>query len=703
VPLCLSGKINFLKGGNSKARSTETMKVTHKWLEEFVRTGMEPAEAAERLTMAGLEVEKLEEIGGGDALYDVNVTPNRGDCLSVLGIARELSAITGCGVTMPTAPLEEAGWDTASRITVSVDAEDVCPRYAARVVEGVVIGESPGWLRKRLEAVGIRPVNNVVDVTNYVLIELGQPLHAFDLDRLFTPGIAVRRAGDAEEIVTIDGRKRLLSKEMLVIADDSGPVAIAGVMGGHETEVSGSTRRVLLECANFEPRCVRRTAKKLNLTTESSFRFERGVDFDSIPLVLDRAARLIADIAGGETGRGRVDIIRREPARARITLRMGTMSRVLGREYRKEEMMDIFSRLSFAVEEAGGDIFVRPPSFRNDIRREIDLVEEVARISGYDSITPAIPEVRMCGTGRSPRMLLAARLRCILTGLGLDEVNAFSFMSGEDFDKLMLPADNPLRKSIDILNPVSREHNRMRTTLVPSLLGILATNANRGAAEVSIFEIGRVYGPDEGESDRAGIALMGNRWSQGPSPGFYAIKGIVCSLLDALGIGPCEVKRHRGPMYHPGQAASISVGGVFLGVFGRVHPGVARNYGLDCPVFIAEVELHALESVIPAAPRHTPLPRYPSIRRDIAMIVDKDLPYGKVDALIREAGHDMLKEVKLFDLYRGGQIPAGKKSFAISVIYRSDNKTLTDKEVNETHQLLCELLVNELGCIIRKD
>lgn len=662
---------------------------------------LDPAEVAERLTMAGLEVEKIEAIGDGDALYDVNVTPNRGDCLSVLGIAREISAITGCKLEKPQISLGEADWDTAGRIGVRVEAEDMCPRYAARVIQGVVVGESPGWLKERLEALGVRSLNNVVDVTNYVLFELGHPLHAFDLDSLFTPGIIARRARDVEEIVTIDGQKRSLSKDMLVIADESGPIAVAGVMGGHDTEVSRNTTGVLLECACFDPRCVRRTSKTLNLMTESSYRFERGVDFEAVPRALDRAARLIADIAGGEIGRGRVDIVGREPARARIPLRMGALQRILGKEYGKEDVVDILSRLSFDVEETGEGLIVQPPSFRNDIAREVDLVEEVARLSGYDSIPPAMPEVRMCGTGISGRMLLAGRLRGILTGMGLDEVITYSFISADDFDRLLLPPGDPLRKSAEIVNPVSREYIHMRTTMLPSLLKVLAVNANRGVGEAAIFEIGRVYDSEAGERESLGIALMGERWSRGERINFSTIKGIICSLLDVLGAGGCEARRLSASMYHPGMAASIGGKELPISVFGRVHPRVSRNFGLAHPVFIAEVDLNSLERMIPAERAYTPIPRHPSVRRDIAMIVDEGLAYGRVDSLIRDSGFGMIKEVKLFDLYRGKQIPAGKKGFAVSVIYLSDKSTLTDKEVNETHQLLCKMLVKELGCSIR--
>ena len=653
--------------------------------------------------MTGLEVEKIGASGGGETVYEIDVTPNRGDCLSVLGIAREVSACTGRPMKERPAAPDEAGWETAERIAVRVGDEEMCPRYAARVIEGVTAGESPGWLRERLEAVGIRPVNNVVDVTNYVLIELGQPLHAFDLDRLSAPRITVRRAGAGEKIVTIDGEERALEKGMLLIADESGPVAIAGVMGGRETEVSEKTERILLECACFDARSVRKTSKRLNLSTESSYRFERGVDIEAVPRAIDRAARLIAEIAGGEIGRGRVDIRRKRRETVPIALGQDGLRRTLGKAYSEDKVRDVLRRLAFSVEEAGEGLSVRPPPFRNDIHREVDLVEEVARMSGYDSIPASLPEMKMAGTGRTAGMLLQERLRKILEGMGFDEAITYSFISADDFDRMMLGRDDPRRESIEIVNPVSREHSRMRTTMVPGILKVMQTNASRGVASAAVYEIGRIYSPGERERARLGLALIGEPLSGREPLDFFTVKGLVLSMIEALGIPTPEVRRHRGPLYHPGQAASIAGEGGAAAVFGRLHPRVAENYGLACPVFMAEVSIEELERRIPPVREYRPLPKHPSIRRDIAMIVDDDLPYGRVEALIKNSGFDTIRKVKLFDLYRGKQIPAGKKSLAVTVIYRSESTTLTDKEVNRTHRLLCEMLVTELQCIVRKE
>ncbi|MCX6338852.1 MAG: phenylalanine--tRNA ligase subunit beta [Candidatus Aureabacteria bacterium] len=645
-----------------------------------------------------------------DSILDVNVTPNRPDCLSVVGVAREAAAILKKPLMLPRCRVKEKGARAASRARVSIEDGGLCPRYCARVVTNVSVGPSPFWLRNRLGAVGVRTINLIVDATNYVLMECGQPLHAFDLQKIKGGCVFVRQARRGEKITTIDGRERALDEGMLVIADSKAPLAVAGIMGGLHSEVGKETRELLLESACFKPQSIRRTSQRLNLSSESSYRFERGVDYHGLVPALDRAAQLISALGAGDPCTGVID--RRSTAwRARrVKLRIPRLNAVLGARLSKARVRADLERLGMGVREQGRVVVeVAPPAFRVDLCGEIDLVEEVARMEGYDRIIAVPPVGVVPAGGGDPRTMGREKVRDALCSLGFSEAICLSFMGLAEMDRLMWGKHEPLRRAVRLRNPVSDEFAYLRTSMLPPLMRCLSLNANRGNSDAQLFELGTVFSPREGgapplEMEKLALAAMGlagiRSWcARMAEVDFFYLKGMLENMLTGAG---AEISAARAslPGCHPGRSATLSRNGLPWGWIGEIHPRVAEAYGIKAPVIFAEVDPAPLYTALLGERVYRPLPRFPAVKRDIALVADEHVEAAGVIATVRRAVPGLIEAVELFDLFRGQQIPPGKKGLAVSVTLRAPEATLREEDIEAAMEKIREAL-REMGCEIR--
>ncbi len=655
----------------------------------------------------------IEALGLDDQILEFELTPNRGDCLAVLNIAREVRALTGGELTLPEVSVPETEERTENLISIQVEEPELCRRYACRIVRHVRLAPSPAWLCYRLQAAGIRPINNVVDVTNYVMLELGQPLHAFDYDRLQGRRIIVRRAKPGEELVSLDGARRTLDEEMLVIADAREPVALAGVMGGLASEVAEHTGTVLLESAYFNPFNIRQTAKKLGMRTESEQRYEKGIDLEGAVRAVNRAAHLIAALGAGEIAAGVVDQYVRPAALQAIRLRTTRVNQVLGTSLNRVEVQEILNRLDLVCEICGQDsLLVNVPSYRQDLLEEIDLIEEVARLHGYDQIPSTVPVGALAQSGQRPAL---ARIREVageaMREAGLDEAITYSFIGESDLERLCIPGDSPLRQVVPIQNPLREEQGILRPLLLASLMGALNNNYKRKQTDVGLFELGMVFRPSSPEAlpeERLHLGFVAcgeiDRGWQEPSQVkdlFYA-KGIAEQLLRLLGVADASWEPLRdNPALHPGRAARIMVQGVDAGLVGELHPDVLQKYELPIRAVACEIDLTALLPFVQLDTLTRPLPRYPGSSRDLAVIVPLGVPAGQVREIIMAAGGELLRECRLFDIYQGSQVPAGSRSLAYSLLFQSLEHTLTDEEVNAAHSRILKDLENQVGARLR--
>ena len=652
-----------------------------------------------------------EVLGLKEIVLEVAITPNRPDCLGIVGVAREVAAVCGTELRLPAIELAEGGGRIEGAASVTVLDDRGCPRYSCRVVRGVRIAPSPRWMQARLEASGLRPINNVVDVTNYVMLELGQPLHAFDYDLVDSHSIVVRAAREGEVMETLDGVSRRLGPDDLLIADPAKPLAVAGVIGGASSEVGEDTRCVLLESAYFDPVRIRRTSKRLNVRTESSYRFERGVDPEGVTRALDRAAFLIARLAGGEVLEGRIDVYPRPYAPRRLELRPERVSALLGIGVDADEIAALLRPLGMeAAPTDEGWLEVTVPTWRVDVEREADLVEEVARLKGYSSIPSTLPSVSMAAGEVDEIERVAARVREVMVGSGFYECINYSF---EEPERLTLFDDRP---PLAIVNPLSVESSAMRTTLLAGLLRNAALNVHRQEQDFGLFELGRCFLPSENgplprEVLRVGAVARGRlgvgfweRREEGVD--FYDIKGVAENVLDALGIGAEAEFTPRGgahPFLHPGKSATLSVGGRPVGYLGALHPRVQSLYELPRgELYVMEMELAPLaRAVREGGRRFEPLPRFPSIRRDLALVVDEEVPVGDILGVVEAAGAPLVERAWVFDVYRGEGIDRGKKSVAISLVLRSKDKTLTDADAKAVEDSVLEALQRAFGAELR--
>ena len=649
-----------------------------------------------------------EALGLDDAILELEITPNRPDCLSMIGVAREIGAETGNFIKLPAVNVREGTADVRELTSVTIHAPELCPRYAARVIRGVKIAPSPKWLQRKLESVGVGAINNVVDVTNFVLMECGHPLHAFDYHKLAENRIVVRRAVSDETLTTIDGTERELTSDMLVIADAEKAAALAGVMGGFDSEISDQTVDVLLESAYFHPPSVRKTSKALGMHTEASHRFERGADPEGVIPAIDRAAQLIAELADGEIAAGIVDVYPGKQSPVKVKLRPARVNFVLGTEIAASEMNEILSRLGFQVSPAY-DVTV--PTFRPDVGREIDLIEEIARVHGYDNIPTTMPAGNVPAPPSNAKSELRERVKTYLVASGMTEVVNYSFYDPRGFDRIRLEASDQARNAIKIRNPLSEDMSIMRTTLIPSLLENAQRNRNHRVENIQLFEMSKVFVPGgdselPDEPERVAGVIAGNigagvHGAPFREADFFDIKGIVEGLLDACGISDYAIDSTRHPLFHPGRNASVAIDGGHLGIFGEAHPEVLQNYDLEYKAYLFEFDFEILTDAADLTRRVEPISVYPSVNRDIAVVVDADIPASSPVELIRSVGGALVKSVRLFDLYIGDQVPEGKKSLAYAIEYSSPTETLRDEQVDRVHERIVKKLGGELGGELR--
>jgi phenylalanyl-tRNA synthetase beta chain len=690
------------------------MLISYNWLRELTGTKLDPQEVRERLTNVGLAVDVVQE-RGGDFVLDVEVPSNRGDCLSHVGIARELAVIEKSQIPDSKFQIGSTEDKSSDLTAVEILDADLCPRYAARVIRGVKIAPSPEWLTKRLETLGQRPINNVADITNYVLHELGQPLHAFDLAKLRDHRIVVRRAAQGELIKTLDGVERKLDGDMLVIADALRPVAVAGVMGGEDSEISNTTRDVLIESAYFDPASVRRTSKLLGLHTEASHRFERGVDPEGVMRAQERCVALITEIAGAVATEAALDVYPKPlPARV-VELRPERVETITGLQVETEEMLRILTGLGFRRgelrEKTSAELAFTIPSWRHDVAIEEDLVEEVARHTGYDKIRTELPPASLAGEYHSSETRKRA-LRRALSGRGFDEAISLSFV--ESTDEFELIPDFAARGPaglITLANPIVEGAAQMRQTLLPGLLDSIRHNLNHGIRDVSLFETGRVFAvsePGQLPREREALGLTGtggameaNRAEAERELDFFDLKGALASAVEAMNLPRLDFEMAPVKHLRPGQSAAISINGKRVGSIGRLAEKLSGAYKFRQPVFAAEVDLTALLEIKELPVLYSPLPRFPSIVRDVSLLVDRKLT---VAALLRAAQDQRALHcigAKFIGAYEGAGIPDKKRSVTLRMEYRADDRTLRDEEVDAIHWSLVKALQEQFAAEVR--
>ena len=709
VGACLPGGVKI---GAVRRRGIEScgMLCSAKELSLEFSGGAEGILVLDKETRPGLPLEQALNLS--DPVLLLGLTPNRADCLGLLGVAYELAALTGKQVRLPDLLLREVKHGLPQP-KIEIAAPSLCSRYAGLLLAGVRVGSSPLWLQVRLLQAGIRPINNIVDVTNHCMWEVGQPLHAFDYETLAGRAIEVRTAREGEKIVTLDGQERRLTPEMLVIADAEKPVAVAGVMGGLETEITTGTHTVLLEAAHFNPVSIRRAGRSLGLYSEAQQRFEKGVDVNGCVQAICRAADLLGQLGAASPAGEVVDVYAVPGALRQISLRPERARKLLGLEISQKEMAAIFRRQGFVVEE-GTQLHVTVPTRRADLQAEVDLIEEVARIHGYENIPATLPAGVVTQGHRTGRQLALKKLRETMTACGYTEVINYSFLSTVHFDRLGLTAADELENAVSIANPLSEEQAVMRTLLIGGLLENIAYNRNRHQQDLKLFELGAVYLPaEEGkmalpeERMKLGLVITGafpvEHWHHKPAPcDFFDLKGTVEELLERLGVSGVSFQEKELSWCQSGQTAQVLVQGEQAGWLGRIHSVTLEAYDLDRAVFAGELDLEMLLPHMRLNSEYRPLPRYPALLRDMAVIVPEQVSADKVTSLISEAGGPLVETVALFDLYRGPQVPAGFRSLAFAITYRDAQRTLSDEDACRLHDRIEQILEEKLGALLRK-
>ena len=635
-------------------------------------------------------------VGFDDTVVEFEITPNRPDCLSVIGLAREAAVTYGKQPVFHDPQVKGSGGDIRELLNVEVRDGVLCPRYTARMIKNIRIAPSPKWLRQRLRASGVRPINNIVDITNYVMLEYGQPMHAFDYACLEGGRIIVRRAEEGEVMNTLDSSERVLTPDMLVIADARKPVGLAGVMGGENSEITESTTYAVFECANFNGTSIRRTAARLGMRTDASARYEKGLDVQATERAVTRACELVELLGAGEVIDGVIDVVANPWSPTTLQLEPEKINRLLGTDVSKEEMKRILIALGFGLD--GDEICV--PSWRGDIEHYSDIAEEVARFYGYNNIPVTLMRGDTTLGGYSPEQLAEREIGRLCRDAGYNEIITYSFISPSYYDKIRLAPDSPLRDSLRILNPLGEDTSIMRTTILPSMLEILARNYNYRNKAARLYEIGKVYFKrNDGLADEPKMISLG---AYGDGVDFYAVKGVVETILTNLREEDVVFEAETNdPSYHPGRCAKVYAGGRLLGTLGQIHPKVADNYGVDCELYAAVLHFDEVLASAGPEPKFSPLPKYPSVTRDIAVVCDEAVTVGELDRCIRGAGGEILRDVSLFDVYRGLPIAPGKKSCAFSLTLRSDERTLTDAESDAEVNAVLTALERDLGAVIR--
>jgi len=644
-----------------------------------------------------------------DTVLEIAITPNRPDCLSLIGIAREIAALQQMTVRYPDVWIEDPGEEIRRMTSVTIDCPELCPRYSARLVTGVTIGPSPYWLQDRLLSVGLRPINNAVDITNFVLMESGQPLHAFDFDRLSGRRIEVRTAAAGEEFTTLDGKQRRLSADMCMICDAEKPVAVGGVMGGLNSEIEAGTSRILIESAYFNPVSIRKTAKRLGLSTEASYRFERGIDPEGTVSALNRAARLMADIGGGQTIAGLIDEYPAPVPPRKIRLSTAATNRLLGTRFDTRTLAQHLHSIEFRTAMENDDqLEVTPPSFRVDVTRPEDLMEEAARLSGYNAIPTTHPAMPAAGRPVTKPLRIRERIRTALTGFGFFESIHYSFIAAESCDRLRLPDSDRRRHTVAVVNPLSEDQAVMRTSLIPGLLTSLQRNLAQQEKTLRLFEIGKVFFATGKEQLPEEIEILAGLWSGMRRPAtwhgkegecdFYDLKGVVEGILAILEIPQVRFTALADDHCHyhqPGRTAQITAKGSRIGTIGEVHPEVRSAFEIGQNTYIFELNIDRLLPLIPEAKTYRPLPKYPAVSRDLTLIIDAQVEAGEILHRMERREEPLVERVFIFDVFQGEPIESGKKSVSLRIVYRSPDRTLEDEEINRLHQSLTSGLIQE--------
>lgn len=667
--------------------------------------GIGGEEAAEGLlilsgdTPIGRDIKEV--LGLNNAVIEFEITSNRPDCLSVVGMARETGATLGVPYKMPETNYISTCKENINDVLKVEIRDDLCRRYVARGVKNVKIAPSPAWMQERLMESGVRPINNIVDITNFVMLELGQPMHAFDSREITSNSIIIERGKENEKFVTLDEVERDIDSNVLCIKDGERTVALAGIMGGLNSEVKEDTSSIIFECANFDGTNIRLSSKKLGLRTEASGKFEKDLDPNLVQIAIDRACNLINELNAGEVMEGTIDVYPTPLKETTMEVSSLWVNKFLGTNISKEDMKKYLDRLELKTAIKEENLIIQVPTFRGDIVIKEDVAEEIARIYGYNNIPTTLIKSNSQRGGKSHKQNLQDITVEVLIGSGLNQSISYSFVSPKVFDKVLISKDSPLRNTVKIKNPLGEDYSIMRTTTIPSMMEALGRNYSRSNEEARLFEIGKIYLPNEKENE---LPEEINFLTIGMYGGvdYLDLKGILENIVEALGIKGVSYKREsENPSYHPGKTAKVYIGEKLLGTLGEIHPDLSDNYEVEERCYVAEINLDVLYKNSNINKKYIPLPKYPAVTRDMAMIVDDEVLVQDIEEIIVKQGGKMVESFKLFDVYKGKQIPEGKKSIAYSIVYRVENKTLTDDEVNKVHDKIVRTLENRLGANLR--
>lgn len=650
-------------------------------------------------TALGVDIKEI--LGLNKAILDFDITSNRPDCLSMVGMARETAAALRTSYKMPNLDYKaECSININDELKVEIK-DDLCYRYMARGVKNVKIAPSPSWMQERLLEAGVRPINNIVDITNFVMLEIGEPMHAFDKRELTNNKIVVERAKEGEKFTTLDEVERTLDSSVLCIKDNKRTIGLAGIMGGLNSEIKDDTTEVVFECANFDGTNIRVNSKKLNLRTEASSRFEKEIDPNLAQLAIDRACALVCELDAGEVMEGTIDVYNNKKEAGKVIVNSKWVNTFLGTDISIEEMKRCLDSVDLFTEIDGDNLVVTASTFRVDIAIKEDIAEEIARIYGYDIIPTTIFKI---STEREPRYkkgLLDEKVVLFATGSGLNQAISYSFVSPKVFDKINLPKDSELRNVVKIKNPLGEDYSVMRTTTLPSMMECLGRNYSRNNSYARLFEMGKIYIPS-GEEDKLPTEKNILTIGMYGDCDYLDLKGTVENITEGLGVKSAKyIRESENPSYHPGKTAKLVVRGKEIGVLGEIHPDVSENYGVDTECYVAQINLDNLYEAADMDRKYKPLPKFPAVTRDIALLVEDSVLVQEIEDCIRKAGGNIVEKVELFDIYKGKQIPDGKKSIAYAIAYRDENKTLTDKDVNKVHEKILRSLEYKLGATLR--
>lgn len=701
LPGCVMPDGSVIKAGKIRGESSSGMLCSAKELE--IGEGASGLMDLDSSIQPGTPLNKA--LGLSDHVFEIGLTPNRADCLSIIGIAREVAAIQQNSISKPEVKISEAGGEAASLAEIIIENPELCPRYAAKLILGAKIGPSPAWLQDRLKSVGLKPINNVVDITNFVMLETGQPLHAFDYDNLAGKKIVVKIAKEGDEFTTLDSKKRKLEEGMLMICDGEKQVAIAGVMGGENSEISDKTENILLESAYFNPDSIRKTAKTLGLGTDASHRFERGVDPLGTIYAAERAAALIVELAGGRLVDGTIDVNPIKFSPSPISISAAKTNRLLGTSFSSSMMADLLSSVGFETKIEGDKVTGLPPSYRVDISIPEDLMEEIARLSGYDNIPVTFPIIATDDRTLADTFEFRMMIKKMLTGLGFYEAINYSFISPKSYDRLNLTENDPRRKNVEILNPLSEELAVMRTTLMPGMLDTLRKNIAQQERNLRLFEVGKIFSPVEEkklpvETETLAVAWTGSRlsntWhSKSENVDFYDMKGIAEAIFSSLKISGIIFDKPDLDLYpyaRPGYCACIKINGEDSGILGEVNPSVLKAYDIKQPAFFLELNLDAVKRNYSPDRTYRQTPKFPSTSRDLTLVIDKAVSSAEIMGCIDSVGESLLESSWICAVYEGSPIPDDKRSVSVRFVYRSPDSTLEDETVNKIHNVISDKL-----------